>query len=100
MQVNRTWAIVGEVTFSDIEWLKRSNLSYVLPKYTDDTWLSTFSPFSLAAQTQWEPLEVVTTNQKEEMWLKLYFADRAILTKEETVYKYDGDLPKVTFERF
>jgi len=97
MQVNRTWAIVGEVTSSDIEWLKRSNLSHVLPKYTDDTWAANDI---FAARIQWEPLEVVTTNQKEEMWLKLYFADRAILTKEETVYKYDGGLPKVTIERF
>jgi hypothetical protein len=86
MQVNRTWAIVGEVTSSDIEWLKRSNLSYMLPKYTDDTWAA---DDIFAARIQWEPVEVVTTNQKQEMWLKLYFADRAIdLAKEEIIYEY------------
>lgn len=90
MQVNRTWAIVGKITPDDIEWLSRSKLPHVLPtKSTDDEWLLTFSPYSYKRQTQWEPLEIVTTGPKQEMWLKLYFADRAIITKEEIVCEYD-----------
>jgi hypothetical protein len=86
MQVNRTWAIVGEFTNDDIEWLSRSKLRYVLPTMST---LSNFSPYSFKRMTQWEPLEIVTTGPKQEMWLKLYFADRAIITKEEIVYEYD-----------
>jgi hypothetical protein len=88
MQVNRTWAIVGEVTSNDIDWLQRSSLQHRFPRreIDEDHYYTSFSPYSLKRITTWEPLEVVTSNQKEEMWLKLYFAERAILTTEETVY--------------
>jgi hypothetical protein len=34
-----------------------------------------------------EPSTIITTTEKEETWLKLYFADRAILIAEEVMYK-------------
>jgi hypothetical protein len=36
-----------------------------------------------------EPSTIITTNEKEETWLKLYFADRTILLAEEVTYKYE-----------
>ncbi len=84
----RTWIIIGEVTRSDLEWVLRSKLEFIQGEqhYHDFVDMTTRQPTKIAGKL--DPSTIVTTNEKEEMWLKLYFADRAILLAEEVTYKY------------
>lgn len=79
----RTWVITGALTQHDIEWLFRSKLDYQPGEqhYLDFVDLFSKQPTKVAGKR--DPATVVTNNDKEEMWLKLYFADRAILLAEE-----------------
>jgi hypothetical protein len=76
----RTWIITGEVTRDDLEWVLRSKLSFMQGRQQ-------FTPAPLLSLR--EPSTITTTNEKEETWLKLYFADRTILIAEEVMYKYE-----------
>jgi hypothetical protein len=79
----RTWIITGEVTRDDLEWVLRSKLSFM---QGEQHYLDLASPGSSVltkVPTLLEPSTVITTNEKEKTWLKLYFADRAILLAEE-----------------
>lgn len=89
--IKRTWMIVGVLTQNDIEWLLRSRLDYHPGEqhYLDFIDMGTKVPVKLAGKK--DPDTVFTTSDKEETWLKLYFADRAILIEEEVAYKYCDD---------
>ena len=89
MIFKRTWIITGEVTRDDLEWVLRSKLSFMQGEqhYLDFVDLSTNRPTKIASKL--DPSTIITTNEKEETWLKLYFADRAILLAEEVMYKYE-----------
>jgi len=84
----KTWIITGEITRDDLEWVLRSKLDFIQGEqhYLDFVDITTNQPTKLAGKL--EPSEIVTTTDKEETWLKLYFADRAILIAEEETYKY------------
>lgn len=81
--IKRTWIITGEITRDDLEWVLRSKLSFMQgeDRYLPLRQLGTSSPVKFLTEN--EPSEIITTNKKEETWLKLYFADRAILLAEE-----------------
>ena len=85
----RTWIITGELTRDDLEWVLRSKLSFMQGEqhYLDFVDLSTNRPTKIASKL--DPSTIITTDEKEETWLKLYFADRAILLAEEVMYKYE-----------
>jgi hypothetical protein len=85
--IKKTWIITGEITRDDLEWVLRSKLEFMQGEqhYHDFVDMTTNQPTKIAGKL--DPSEIVTTNEKEETWLKLYFADRAILIAEET-YKY------------
>jgi hypothetical protein len=84
----RTWIITGEITRDDLEWVFRSKLEFMQGEqhYHEVVDITTLQPLKIAGKL--DPSEIVTTNEKEETWLKLYFADRAILIAEEEAYKY------------
>jgi hypothetical protein len=86
--LKKTWIITGEITRDDLEWVLRSKLDFKLGEqhYLDFVGMSTKQPLKIPGKL--EPSEIVTTTEKEETWLKLYFADRAILLAEEMMYKY------------
>jgi hypothetical protein len=79
----RTWIITGEVTRDDLEWVLRSKLSFMQGEqhYLNLRQIGNLSPVKVASTL--DPSIITTTNEKEETWLKLYFADRAILLAEE-----------------
>lgn len=81
-----TWFITGEITRDDIEWILRSKLEFKAGEqhYLDFVDLPSKNPVQIAGKLN--PAEIVTTNEKEETWLKLYFADRLILSDK---YYYD-----------
>ncbi len=86
----RTWIITGEITRDDLEWVFRSKLSFMQGEqhYLDFREIGTKNPVKVASKL--DPSTVITTNEKEETWLKLYFADRAILLAEEVnLHKYE-----------
>ena len=86
----RTWIITGEVTRDDIEWVLRSRLDFTRGEqhYIDFVHIGTNRPMKVPSKL--DPSTIITTNEKEEMWLKLYFADRAILLAEEVnLHKYE-----------
>jgi hypothetical protein len=89
--LKRTWIITGEVTRDDLEWVLRSKLSFMPGEQEyfafSDIGTGTKVPMKVAGRS--EPPTIITTNEKEETWLKLYFADRAILLAEEVTYKYE-----------
>jgi hypothetical protein len=79
----RTWLITGEVTRDDLEWVLRSKLSFIQgDQHYVDVALSGTSVLT-KVPTLLDPSIITTTDEKEETWLKLYFADRAILFAEE-----------------
>lgn len=84
----RTWIITGEITRDDIEWILRSKLEFTRGEqhYHDFVDMTTKQPVKIAGKL--DPSLLVTNNEKEETWLKLYFADRAILLAQEMMYKY------------
>ena len=79
----RTWIITGEVTRDDLEWVLRSKLDFEQGKqhYLDFRDIGTRNYVKVAGRL--DPSKIITTNEKEETWLKLYFADRIILFAEE-----------------
>lgn len=87
----RTWIITGELTSDDLQWVLRSKLSFMpgeRPYFAfSDIGNGTKVPMRMAGNS--EPAQIITTNEKEETWLKLYFANRAILIAEEVTYKYE-----------
>jgi hypothetical protein len=86
----RTWIITGEITRDDLEWVLRSKLDFTQGEqhYLDFVDIGTKRPVKVASKL--DPSTIITTNKKEEMWLKLYFADRAILLAEEVnLHKYE-----------
>lgn len=88
--LKRTWIITGEITRDDIEWVLRSRLDFTQGEqhYLDFEDMFTKQPMKVPSKL--DPSTVITTNEKEEMWLKLYFADRAILLAEEVnLHKYE-----------
>ena len=82
----RTWIITGEITQHDVEWILRSKLDFTPGEqhYMDFVDIVTRKPCKVPSKL--EPSEIVTTTDKEETWLKLYFADRLILSDK---YYYD-----------
>jgi hypothetical protein len=82
----RTWIITGEITRDDLEWVLRSKLSFMQGEqhYVDVSFHNSSGLTKVP-----DPSQIITTNEKEETWLKLYFADRAILFAEEVMYKYE-----------
>lgn len=84
--VKKTWLITGEITQHDIEWILRSKLDFTYGEqhYLDFVDMFTKAPIKISGKI--EPSEIVTTNDKEETWLNLYFANRLILADK---YYYD-----------
>lgn len=87
----RTWIITGELTSDDLQWVLRTKLNFIPGEQPycvfSDIGNGTKVPMRMAGRS--EPSKVITTNEKEETWLKLYFANRAILISEEVTYKYE-----------
>ena len=85
----RTWIITGEVTRADLEWVLRSKLTFSQGEqhYVDLAYPGSSVLTKVPALL--DPSIITTTNEKEETWLKLYFADRVILFAEEIMYKYE-----------
>ena len=84
MIFKRTWLITGEITRDDLEWILRSKLDFVQGEqhYLDFVDLNTNLPTKIASKL--DPSQIITTtNEKEETWLKLYFADRTILLAKD-----------------
>jgi hypothetical protein len=86
--VKKTWIITGEITRDDLEWIILAKLPFMQGQqhYLDFVDMISKQPTKIAGKL--DPSEIVTTTDKEETWLKLYFADRAILIAEEEMYKY------------
>lgn len=84
--LKKTWFITGEITRDDLEWILRSKLMFTPGEqhYLDFVEIGTNIHSKIAGKK--DPAEIVTTNEKEETWLKLYFADRLILSDK---YYYD-----------
>jgi hypothetical protein len=84
----RTWIITEELTRDDLEWMIRTKLSFMQGEqhYVDIAYYGSSRLTKIPSLR--EPSTIITTNEKEETWLKLYFADRAILLAEEVKYKY------------
>ena len=84
----KTWIITGEITRDDLEWIILAKLPFMQGQqhYLDFVDMISKQPTKIAGKL--DPSEIVTTTDKEETWLKLYFADRAILIAEEETYKY------------
>jgi len=85
----RTWIITGELTRDDIEWVLRSKLSFMQgeERYLSFRQIGIHNPVKVSNGL--DPSQIITTNEKEETWLKLYFIDRAILLAEEVTYTND-----------
>lgn len=83
---SKTWRIIGELTQDDIEWILRSKLTFDPGEqhYLDFVEIGSNRHYKVAGKM--DPAEIVTTNEKEETWLKLYFADRLILADK---YHYE-----------
>lgn len=79
----RTWLITGEVTRDDLEWVLRSKLSFMQGEQEYLDVVSHGGSRLMKVPARRDPSTIITTNEKEEMWLKLYFANRAILFAEE-----------------
>lgn len=82
----KTWLITEEITEADISWIVRSKLSFTFgeQEYLACVDFVTNNHYKLAGKKY--PSEIITTSETEETWLKLYFADRAILLTEELMY--------------
>lgn len=82
----RCWLILGDITEDDVSWIVRSKLAFKPgeQKYLDFVDIGTKNHVKLAGKKH--PAEIITTSETEETWLKLYFADRAILLTEELMY--------------
>lgn len=81
----KTWYLTGELTQDDIEWVLRSKLE-VIPgeqEYLDFVDMLKKQPVKIKGKLH--PAEIITTDEKEEVWLKLYFGDRVWLKWEETI---------------
>jgi hypothetical protein len=87
--IKRTWLIIGEVTRDDLEWVFRSKLSFIQGEQHYLDVISYGGSVLTKVPSLPDPSQIITTNEKEETWLKLYFADRAILLAEEVMYKYE-----------
>jgi len=85
----RTWIITGEITRDDIEWVLRSRLDFTRGEQHYHDFVDMISKKPLKVAGILDPSTIITTDKKEETWLKLYFADRAILLAEEVTYKYE-----------
>jgi hypothetical protein len=82
----RTWVITEELTHDDLEWVLRSKLDFE-PEQQHYIEIAVYGSNTLKnVPTSREPAQIITTNEKEETWLKLYFADRLILADK---YYYD-----------
>lgn len=86
--VKRTWIITEALTQDDIGWLLRSKLDFTPGEqhYLDFVEIGTNKHTKLPGKL--DPSTVVTISDKQEIWLKLYFANRAILIAEEAIYSY------------
>ncbi len=91
MILKRTWIVTEALTRDDIEWLLRSKLDCEPGEqhYLDFVDIGTKQPVKIAGKR--DPAKIYTYTDKEETWLKLYFADKLILYTEECMYKYDSD---------
>ena len=85
----RTWIITGELTRDDLEWVLRSKLSFMQGEERFLTLRAIGIHNPVKVSNGLEPSQIITTDEKEETWLKLYFANRAILLAEEVMYKYE-----------
>lgn len=88
--IKRTWIITGEITRDDIEWVLRSKLDFTRGEqhYLDFEDLFTKQPVRVPSKL--DPSTIITNTEKEETWLKLYFADREILfAQEANTYTYN-----------
>jgi hypothetical protein len=86
--IKKTWLILGEITQDDLMWIHRAKFDFT-PGYTnyiDVIEYTSNRPMKIAGKAY--PGVLVTTNDKEETWLNLYFADRLILQSEEIEHKY------------
>jgi len=83
----RTWVITEELTRDDLEWVLRSKLSFTPGERQYLDIISYGGSVLPKLPSMREPSTIITTTEKEETWLKLYFADRAILIAEEVMYK-------------
>lgn len=82
--IKKTWLITGEITQQDLEWILRSKLNFVPGEqhYLDFVEIGTNIHSKIPGKL--EPAEIVTTNEKEETWLKLYFDNRLRLILRTT----------------
>lgn len=85
--LKRTWLVTEALSQNDVEWLLRSRIEYDLGDQhyeVIDVGIHGSSPVSLP--TYCDPVKIYTYNDKEETWLKLYFADRLIISEEDYYY--------------
>lgn len=77
--IKKIWFIFGEITRDDLEWVIRSTLEFKLgeQEFIDVAVFGTNKHSKIASKKH--PAEIITSNEKEETWLKLYFADRLVL---------------------
>ena len=78
----RTWIITGEITRDDLEWVLRSKLDFEQGKqhYIDFRDIGNRNYVKVTGRL--DPSKIITTTEQEETWLKMYFADRAILLEQ------------------
>jgi hypothetical protein len=89
--IKKTWIIVGEITQQDKEWILRSKLDFTPGEqhYIDLVEISTNKHTKFLSKLY--PGTIITNSEKEETWLKLYFADRAMLLEyfeEQLFFQY------------
>ncbi len=76
MIVNKTWEIFDKLSGDDIVWLQRSGLEIELGRVER---IEVFTPKYATISGLRSPTRVVTTDDRQEMWLKLYFGQRVYL---------------------
>lgn len=81
----RTWIITGEITRDDLEWVLRSKLDFTRGEQHYLDFEDFFTKQSVKIPSKLDPSIIITNNEKEETWLNLYFADRAILLAQEVM---------------
>lgn len=84
--IKKTWFITGEITQQDIEWILRSKLDFTQGEQHYMDFVDMFTKKPCKVPSKLDPSKIITTNDKEETWLNLYFANRLIL---ENKYYYD-----------
>jgi len=91
--IKRKYYLYGEVTSDDIQFLYRAKVEFYPgeQEYLDFVEIGTNKHSKLPGKKH--PGTVITTDDKTDTWLKLYFGDKLRLVEEKLTgydsYKYD-----------